>query len=565
MLFARFLAENNMLIEPEMQVAISLEEAEELAREASEDTWTFASRCAQRMLPQIFRPEDPLLRLDFAREHRLKLEALLNDLDPAVFTADDSLGWVYQFWQTKKKDEVNASGVKIGARELPAVTQLFTEPYMVAFLLDNSLGAWWAARRLTEDDLKNAGSEDELRTRATLPGVPLKYLRFIKQDDGTWTPAAGTFDGWPKHLRELKTLDPCCGSGHFLVAALLMLVPMRMELEGLSARAAVDAVLRENLHGLELDQSCVELAAFALALTAWRYPGAGGYRPLPELHLACSGLSVSAAKEEWRQLAMDRHNLRLALEWMYEVFQDAPVLGSLLNPAKTDAARLVQWEELSMALEQALTQEQTDEQHEAGVVAQGLAKAAQLLAGQYHWVITNVPYLARGKQGDTLRDFCEKHYPAAKSDLATVFLDRCLQLCVERGSASLVLPQNWLFQTRYTKIREKLLQNDTWHLIARLGAGAFEMISGEVVKAILLTLSRGQSGSGFQPLLQANKNPPGSSTIVGLDVSAPRTAANKAAQLITAEMKSVEQAKQLENPACSIELDDLLKIFFTGG
>ena len=73
---------------------------------------------------------------------------------------------------------------------------------------------------------------------------------------------------------ELKTLDPCCGSGHFLVAAFLMLVPMRMELEGLSAREAVDAVLRENIHGLEMDQRCVELAAFALALTAWRYPGA---------------------------------------------------------------------------------------------------------------------------------------------------------------------------------------------------------------------------------------------------------------------------------------------------
>ena len=58
-----------------------------------------------------------------------------------------------------------------------------------------------------------------------------------------------------------------------------MLVPMRMQLDGLSARDAVDAVLRENLHGLELDQRCVELAAFALALTAWRYPDAGGYRP----------------------------------------------------------------------------------------------------------------------------------------------------------------------------------------------------------------------------------------------------------------------------------------------
>ena len=67
-------------------------------------------------------------------------------------------------------------------------------------------------------------------------------------------------------------MDPCCGSGHFLVAALQMLVPMRMALEGLDARAAVDAVLRDNLHGLELDQRCVEIAAFALALTAWRYP-----------------------------------------------------------------------------------------------------------------------------------------------------------------------------------------------------------------------------------------------------------------------------------------------------
>ncbi|MBF4395717.1 DNA methyltransferase, partial [Vibrio anguillarum] len=104
-----------------------------------------------------------------------------------------------------------------------------------------------------------------------------------------WKPAAGGFEKWPEHLSELKTLDPCCGSGHFLVAVFLMLVPMRMQLEGLSEQQAVDAVLRDNIHGLELDQRCVELAAFALALEAWRYPNAGGYRVLPELQLACSG------------------------------------------------------------------------------------------------------------------------------------------------------------------------------------------------------------------------------------------------------------------------------------
>ena len=139
---------------------------------------------------------------------------------------------------------------------------------MVSFLLDNSLGAWW-----------NANYPE------TESPVELIYLRTL--DDGI--PAAGKFEGWPKQLKDLKLLDPCCGSGHFLVASFSMLVPMRMAVEDLTSEEAVDAVLRDNIHGLELDQRCVELAAFALALEAWRYPSAGGYRPLPELHLACSG------------------------------------------------------------------------------------------------------------------------------------------------------------------------------------------------------------------------------------------------------------------------------------
>ena len=119
------------------------------------------------------------------------------------------------------------------------------------------------------------------------------------EEECTWTPAAGRFAGWPDDLAKFRLLDPCCGSGHFLVAAFSMLVPMRMELEGLSARDAVDAVLRENLHGLELDPRCVEVAAFSLALAAWTYSGAEGYRLLPEMNLACSGLAPNATKEQW--------------------------------------------------------------------------------------------------------------------------------------------------------------------------------------------------------------------------------------------------------------------------
>ncbi len=581
MLFARFLEQNHLLMYDE-HTPLTLAECGELVQDPNtlrdelerrcKSGWELAGVLASKMLPQIFRIDSPVFALEFAPEHQRGLEKLVTGLAADTFQAQDSLGWVYQFWQSKRKEEVNKSEVKIGADELSPVTQLFTEPYMVSFLLDNSLGAWWADQRLTDHDWQTAHSEQELREKAAIPGVPLSYLRFVR-DESTqqWQPASGTFDAWPKHLSELKTLDPCCGSGHFLVAAFLMLAPMRMQAENLTAQQAIDRVLTDNLHGLELDQRCVELAAFAVALEAWRYPDAGGYRTLPELHLACSGLSIAAARDEWKELSRKagKQNLTIALDWMYQTFKDAPVLGSLINPRRSKAAQIAKWSELQQLLGEALTQDQANQQSqaegemsaltnrlEAGIVAQGLAKAAELLSGQYTWVITNVPYLARGKQHETLKDYCETNYPEGKNDLATVFLDRCLEFCVQGGTASIVLPQNWLFLTSYRKFREKLLQNDSWHLIARLGPGAFETISGEVVKAILINLSRGNAAGQSADLLHSGEQ---GNWIRGVDVSEPRTAAEKAAGLLADSVKSVEQGRQLSNPDARVSISQQIE------
>ena len=193
----------------------------------------------------------------------------------------------------------------------------------------------------------------------------------------------------------------------------------------------------------------------------------------------------------------------------------------------------------------------TDEQAERAVTARGMALAAELLTGQYHLVITNVPYLARGKQSETLRDFCQGQYPAAKNDLATVFLQRCLELCAEGGTASLVLPQNWLFQKTYRKLRNSLLRMQTWHLLARLGPGAFETISGEVVKVILLALSRSN------PREQKGKRIRGetaAASMYGLDVSAFRASGEKAPRLQETEIRDVEQSSHLKNADAAITL-----------
>ena len=526
MLFARFLAENGLLLwEP--GAAVSLDDCEALVQESdptmnlgAKTKWELAGKLAARMLPQVFKPQSPVFELAFAPEHQRELERLLAALPTEVFKASDSLGWVYQFWQAKRKDEVNASEVKIGADELPAVTQLFTEPYMVDFLLHNSLGAWWVTRHPGE----------------SCP-VPLTYLRTL--EDGT--PAAGKFEGWPDRLNEFKLLDPCCGSGHFLVAAFLMLVPMRMAAENLSSREAVDAVLRDNLHGLELDPRCVEIAVFALALAAWRFPDEAGEplgvrEDMPAPQVACCGLKVVAKPEDWMALVPDdtpqAAYLRQELRLLHARFAQAPLLGSLLDPArslKNDLATS-NFEILRDLLGRALATERPvtmwghgselqDDSWDLALTAKGLLDAARLLDGRYNLTVTNVPYRKRADHCEELRQFCDAHYEDARADLANVLLARCIELTQAGGACFAVTPQNWLFLTSYRNQRTGLLQRLRWSIVAKLGPGAFEEIGGHVVKAALV---------GFE------KCPPADdSTIAYFDVSGEKRPEQKADKLKT--------------------------------
>jgi hypothetical protein len=223
-----------------------------------------------------------------------------------------------------------------------------------------------------------------------------------------WT--AGAFEGWPDSLKDFKLLDPCCGSGHFLVAAFLLLVPMRMAAEGLSAREAVDAVLADNLHGLELDARCVEIAVFALALAAWRFPDEHGdplgvRADMPAPNIACCGLKVAASAKDWEALVPDSQPnaalLRQDLRLLHAGFAQAPLLGSLLDPARglKDDLFKSSFDDLKDLLERALATEpsplppgegpgvRADDVWDLALTARGLLDAARLLDGRYHLVL----------------------------------------------------------------------------------------------------------------------------------------------------------------------------------
>jgi len=533
MLFARFLAENNLLMHPELGVPVTLQECAELAPEyGAADGWQLAARFASEMLPGIFRESVLSLRgtkqspspTPFARESQLALEKIVENIPSAIFRSDDGLGWVYQFWQTKKKKEVNASERKIGGADIAPVTQLFTEDYMVRFLLENTLGAWWAARH---------------------PDSPLvqewKYLRFL--DDGA--PAAGTFDGWQKRAAEITFMDPCCGSGHFCVYAFELLRKMRMAEEGLDERAAGDAVLRDNLYALELDPRCTQIAAFALALAAWK---SGGYRKIPVPHIACSGIAVQGQLEEWTKLARGDAFLKTALERLYELFKHAPDLGSLINPAdvpENEKMFTADYARVEPLLEKALARERQDDDPVGdvfGAAAEETMSAAKLLAEKYTIVATNVPYLARGRQSETLKEFCERQYPEGKADLATAFLERCRDFSIDAGAYALVTPQNWLFLGAYKNLRYSLINTQTLDFLAKLGEGGFEST---------------QAAGAFTALpIITNALPQDNSTIRGIDASHGNSPFEKAKVLRELQIQSVHQKTQIKNPDCILMLSE---------
>jgi hypothetical protein len=520
MLFAKFLEANDLLIYAD-GVAITMEDCEQLAKEEGFiDKWDAAATYASKMLPAIFRTDDPLMQVPFASNDRIKLEEIIDALDSSIFTADDALGWIYQFWQSdakKKVEEEEKSGQKIDGARMPAKTQLFTEPYMVHFLIDNTLGAWWVSR--------NPG---------VTPPIKFEYLRLL--EDGT--PAAGKFEGWPDKTAKVTSLDPCMGSGHFVASLFPVFASLRMYEEGLTKEEATDKVITENLYGLELDARCTQLAAFNLALTVWKF--CGHYKELPEMKLACSGIAPKGRVEDWVKLVgkvdrfEDKERMENGMRMLYKHFQLAPELGSLLDPStiKSDAFT-ASFEQLQPVLAKALEGEADKDLIERGVMAAGIAKAGEILAKKYFCILTNVPYLVFKKQGEILKRYCEKICSDGKMDIATVFLDRCLLLCNRGGIVSIVTPQNWLFLKSYSEYRKRLLISKSFLTIATLGAGSFKTPMWDF-NVMLISIS--------------NLNPSDSHSIVGFDVSFPEIPEDKDELLRTQNSFTINQATQKLNP-----------------
>ena len=140
---------------------------------------------------------------------------------------------------------------------------------------------------------------------------------------------------------------------------------------------------------------------------------------------------------DWLKLAGDNDQLRNGMDRLFRLFNEAPLLGSLIDPGAFEPDLLeAPPHELQPLLESALVRETTDDTvHELAITARGLAKAGEILAGHFMLVATNVPFKGTKQLVAPLQNYINDHYPGGRVNLATAFVLRIRRLLAEIGRA----------------------------------------------------------------------------------------------------------------------------------
>jgi hypothetical protein len=255
-------------------------------------------------LPVLFDRHSPQGRL-FPRESTL-LQVLdqINQADiDALWVEDETIGWIYQYWNKKEERKAmrDASSAPRNSRELAVRNQFFTPRYVVEFLTDNTLGRIWYEMTQGETRLKEQcqylvrrPNEIFLQPGENAPEQPdqesLSPEELLQQP--VYTPHRPI-----KDPREIRILDPACGSMHFGLYAFDLFECIYEEawdrgLESLSndflnketfLRDVPRLIIECNIHGIDIDPRAVQIAGLSLWLRAQKSWHAQGvlsvYRP----------------------------------------------------------------------------------------------------------------------------------------------------------------------------------------------------------------------------------------------------------------------------------------------
>ena len=393
------------------------------------------------------------------------------------------IGWLYQYYNSEKKDEVFAAlkkNIKITKDTIPAATQLFTPDWIVRYMAENSLGRLYLTSHpeAAADFLPSAEERALFRKTGKDCGKWQYYLPEAAQEgEAVERLAKLRAARQGRSVTELRVIDPCCGSGHILVYLFDMLMAM-YEAEGWQRWYAAAAIVENNLYGLDIDSRAAQLSYFAVMMKARQYDQRWLTRRIaPHVYAVPDSTGMDGAAIA--ALFGGNEKQREEAENLIREFEGGREYGSLLSITPCD------WDGLEEALPQA---ESSLFRDAAAAELRPLIEAGRALSQRYDAVVTNPPYMGSANMDKPLSDFVKKRYPDSKSDLFAVFMERCLAIAKEQGIAGMITQHAWMFLSSFEKLRKKLLSAADIETMAHLGPRAFDDIGGEVVQTTAFTM-----------------------------------------------------------------------------
>lgn len=365
-------------------------------------------------LPQLFERISGYTEL-LCPDNLLRPDSVLANMVNTIPEADwadqvQIIGWMYQYYISEKHEEVvdPLHGKVVEREDIPAATQLFTTDWVVRYMVDNSLGRYWLERRPES-------------------GLAGKLEFLVTPKSGTLPKAAGRITP-----EELTVLDPCVGSGHVLVYAFDVLMEIYKEC-GYSERDAAQAIVQNNLFGLDIDKRAAQLACFAVMMKGRKYDRRFLQRGLtPQIYCP------------------DGYESRYPIG-----YEDGKEYGSLIQVDQLEPQPRPGEATLEAAAEN----------------AENIWNFRRLLAQKYTVVCTNPPYL--NKYNPKLKKFATDNYKDYSGDLFSVFIYRNLLFCQPGGYCGYMTPNVWMFIKSYEKLRSFIIQNRRIADLIQMAKGAF--------------------------------------------------------------------------------------------
>lgn len=378
------------------------------------------------------------------------------------------IGWLYQFYNIEPKDAVFAKKGRVVKEEIPAATQLFTPDWIVRYMVENSLGRLWMEGHPNEtlrsewkyylDD-----AEQEADVQRQLESIRKEYANLKPED--------------------IRCIDPCMGSGHILCYMFDVLVKI-YEDYGYTAREAAENIVAKNLWGLDIDERAAQLSYFAVMMKARQYDRrflTRGIQPHVYAIEESNGITSAPMHDMGIELSQEEYGkaVKEAMR-LVEEMHDAKEYGSIISVTPCDWDLLRRFAIPREASEGQMRMDIHGEIEASGRL-QTLINIGEVLAQKYNVVVTNPPYMPLRSMGDKINAFVLSKYEDSKTDLYSVFIERCNLFTASNGMQAMITMHSWMTLGSFENLRHKLLATNHINM-AHLGSRAFEEIGGEVVQ-----------------------------------------------------------------------------------